>query len=214
MTITIHSDHSAAFGPARSQGDRPTCLAFAMSDLNRFHASSTMLSAEYLYRGAAARTPGWQPGDGTFLRHAIAVTAAPGLPEEVLLPYEAMEPTLPMATLPTTSDGAFYSNTFSGGTALPSAAIKAMLGQGVPVGLVIKLTPGFVYATGGLVDFSKDVFPDEYHAVIATAAGTRDSTAVDYIRIRNSWGSGWGDGGYAWLHASYVDAYTVETFRI
>lgn len=214
MTITVHSDHSAAFGPARSQGDRPTCLAFAMSDLNRFHAGSELLSAEYLYRDAATRTPGWQPGDGTYLRYAIAVTAAPGLPEEVLLPYEALEPTLPMPVLPTPSNGTFYITKFSGGAALPSAAIKSLLSQGVPVGLVVKLTPGFVYATGGYIDFSKDVFPDEYHAVVATATGTRDSTAEDYIRIRNSWGTGWGDSGYAWLHVSYVDAYAVETFRI
>jgi Papain family cysteine protease len=214
MTITVHADLSAAFGPTRSQGDRPTCLAFAMSDLNRFHAGSSVLSAEYLYRGAASKTLGWQPGDGTYLRHAIAVTAAPGLPDEGLLPYEAQEPTLPMLALPTPSDGTFYSNAFAGGAPLPSATVKAMLGKGVPVGLVIKLTPGFVYATNGLIDFSQDVFPDELHAVIATATGTRDGTSAKYIRIRNSWGAGWGDSGYAWLQTSYIDAYTVETFRI
>jgi hypothetical protein len=212
--MTVHSDITEVFGPARDQGERPTCLAFAMSDMNRFHAACEVLSAEYLYRGAAMRTTGWKPGDGTYLRHAIAVTSDTGLPGDALLPYELLEPGMPIPVLPDATTGTFYRNVFAGGKPVQAAEVKAALGQGIPVGLVLKITPEFVLAKDGFVEHSNNVFPNEFHAVIATAAATRNSDSADYIRVRNSWGAGWGDAGHAWLNAAYVNAYMVESFRI
>lgn len=214
MSIEIKSDLSEAFGLPRDQGARPTCLAFAMSDINRFHSSAPMLSAEYLYRSAAHQTPGWQPGDGTYLRHAIAVTKSPGLPEESVLPYQAAEPTLPLSALPSTGKTPFFSNLFSGGNAITAKALADQLAQGIPVGLVIKLTVEFYQPKDALVGYSPMVLPNERHAVIATAAGKHHATGEDYIRVRNSWGPRWGDSGHAWLHANYIDAHAVEAFRI
>lgn len=49
-SITVVNDLRGRFGPARDQGARPTCLAFAMSDA---HAATrngwTALSCEYLF---------------------------------------------------------------------------------------------------------------------------------------------------------------------
>src|SRR3989442_482078 len=49
-SITVAKDLRSRFGPARDQGARPTCLAFAMSDT---HAATrghwAALSCEYLF---------------------------------------------------------------------------------------------------------------------------------------------------------------------
>ena len=51
-------DLSATLGAARHQGQRLTCLAFAVSDVNRRMASAPdELSAEFIYQYAGAITP-------------------------------------------------------------------------------------------------------------------------------------------------------------
>ncbi|WP_081055584.1 MULTISPECIES: C1 family peptidase [Burkholderia cepacia complex] len=213
MSIEILHDVSAAFGPARSQGSRPTCMAFAMSDLSRFHAQSPLLSAEYLYQSAAAKTPGWKPGDGTYTKYAIVAAADPGLPVEEVLPYKQFEPTLPLAVLPLPEDSIFFRTVMKGGNISSATAVETMLAQGSPVGLVIKLTPEFMRPKAGLVDFSPKVYSGQRHAVIATAVGMHKTSSERYIRIRNSWGVDWGDSGHAWLHSDYIDTHTVDAFR-
>lgn len=213
MSIEILHDVSSALGPARSQGSRPTCMAFAMSDLSRFHAQSPVLSAEYLYQSAAIRTPGWQPGDGTYMKYAIEAAAEPGLLAEAVLPYQPLEPTLPLTALTLPPDGIFFSTVLRGGKMPNLMGIEAMLSKGSPVGLVIKLTREFMRPDAGLVNYSPMVFPGQLHAVIATAVGTHKTSLGRYIRIRNSWGMSWGDNGHAWLHVDYIDAHTVDAFR-
>jgi C1A family cysteine protease len=50
------------------------------------------------------------------------------------------------------------------------------------------------------------------HAV--AAVGYDDTAATPHLIIRNSWGSGWGEGGYGYLPYSYVDAYVVTCWLL
>lgn len=212
MTSTAQTTISGVFGAVRDQGDRPTCLAFAMSDLSKFHAGCEVLSAEYLYRGAALQTIGWQPGDGTYLSQAIAVAAGVGLPHESAFPYELEEPVLPIPVLPAGSPETHFKATFAKLGLLPAHEIAVRLAAGKPVGMIIKLTEDFFKATGGVVPFSPLVIPDERHAVIAVPAG--EAPKPGFTRIRNSWGASWGDAGHAWLHDDYVNTHTVAMFGV
>lgn len=215
MSITIHHDLSAALGPARNQGQRPTCVAFAMSDLSRYYAKSQVLSAEYLYRSAAQNTPGWTSTSGTNIAQAVAVTSAPGLPDEAFFPYQATQPTLPIPVLPVpTPPDVLYSTTFTHGTIARSTYVKTRLAAGHPVGLVIKLTMDFHRPSEGMVAYTTKVIPNQRHAIVATGYGTHDESAEDYIYIRNSWGTAWGDQGHAWVHAHYIDNHTVNAFGV
>lgn len=57
MPVQAAVDLSNSLGPARCQGQRSTCMAFAMSDLNRAASGAPeVLSAEFLYRAAGALT--------------------------------------------------------------------------------------------------------------------------------------------------------------
>ncbi len=212
MTTNGNTTVLGVFGGVRDQGDRPTCLAFAMSDLGKYHVGCDVLSAEYLYRGAALKTVGWQPGDGTYLSQAIGVAKGVGLPHESTFPYEPAEPVLPIPPLPVGSPETHFKTTFSKLGILPAADIAARLAAGEPVGMIIKLTPEFFAAAGGVIPFSPLVLPDERHAVIAVPSG--ESFKSGYTRIRNSWGNTWGDAGHAWLHDDYVNTHTVAMFGV
>jgi hypothetical protein len=212
VTITSSHDLADAFGPARHQGQRPTCLAFALSDLNRVFAKApNYLSPEYLYRSTAAQTPGWIPDKGLDLHCAVNAVGASGQPIELAMPYGPLEPTIPLEALPVFKE--LYLAKFTVDNLLADGVIAA-LAQGEPTGLVIKITQDFLNAPGGVIPFSPMVFPDKRHAVIATAVGVHDDTGEQYIRVRNSWGTAWGQAGYAWLHFGYVDAHTVSTFKV
>lgn len=42
----------------------------------------------------------------------------------------------------------------------------------------------------------------ENHAVLAVGYGTDATTGLDYVRIKNQYGSSWGDGGYIYVYLS------------
>ena len=41
-----------------------------------------------------------------------------------------------------------------------------------------------------------------YHAVVAAGLGTTDASRC--FLVRNSWGVGWGENGYAWLDEAFL----------
>ena len=98
MSITPTIDLRATHGRARQQGQRKTCLAFALSDLNGHrHSRPAQLSPEHLYREAAAHMPGWKPDGGLTLEAALRAVSAPGQALEAAVPYQDADPPLPLA---------------------------------------------------------------------------------------------------------------------
>src|SRR5690349_2580141 len=96
--------------PLREQGMRPTCMAFAFSELHQFAKTlSEHLSAEYLYRAAARRMHGWVPdAEGLSLGSGVQALAGDGQPPEVACPYRPSEPTENPPILPGLGAAAVY----------------------------------------------------------------------------------------------------------
>jgi hypothetical protein len=219
MTVIGSIDLSVGWGPSHFQGKRPTCLAFVLSDLNR-HANNVVLalSAEYLYRSAAKRMPNWQAGHGLYLAPALEAVAQPGQPTALACPYAADEPAerppnLPALPIVAASASRLYASPVQAAD-VDSAKVAAELLSGNPVGLVLKLTESFFKPVMGTIDFSNNVLDGLHHAVVAIGMGLHGTTQEPYIRIRNSWGTGWGDGGNAWLPFNYVDIHAVMAFKV
>lgn len=85
--------------------------------------------------------------------------------------------------------------------------IKEYLAQGIPVVIGAMVNRQFQQWTGGGVLNHLTYTGDEGgHAMVI--AGYDDSRAA--FRIVNSWGSGWGDGGYAWVGYDFL----VNTFCV
>ena len=194
MTITINLDHRAALGPIRDQGARPTCLSHA-STIAHEHArrSKIPLSPEYLHYFASGRSL----SKGAFFSDIVRALRNPGQPSEADCPYCSYG--RPSNWRPPTGV-----NLYRRGSNLKSAGpdeIEALLGVShVPV-LGISTphtfyspTPPWVISSAGPVR--------GLHAVVAVALGTTPTKRC--FLIRNSWGTGWGDGGHAWLDDAFM----------
>jgi hypothetical protein len=192
----------------RDQGLRPTCIAFALAELNLRAATGIIaLSPEYAYQGAACLIPAWLPGMGVPLDAALRAVSS-GQPVESDFPYQAAEPATPVPPPPTT----FH---LHGGkvvmVSLDTDVICAMLRQHRPVGIGLKLTESFYMPVDGLITFeTAALMPSVLHAVAVVGLGWKDGEA--HFLLRNSWGSSWGREGIAWVSATYVRAHALCAF--
>jgi hypothetical protein len=87
--ITPSVDLRTLFGPARNQGPRPTCLAFAASDAHAALRSGwAPLSCEYAFYHAQRRAAR-VPNQGALLSSMLDALRQDGQPEESGWPYLA-----------------------------------------------------------------------------------------------------------------------------
>ena len=202
MTATTICTIAPVFGPARDQGTRPTCLAFALSALNQNATRAPgFLSVEYLYRRAVR---GGAKSGGLTLEMGLAAARA-GQPEEAFAPYQVTDPGDALA-IPKLAPSAklYHSTLVDWGNALHG--IESALHRSVPIGLGIRITPSFLRPVGGVVAFEVGAYPSCAHAVVAVGLGTIDGAL--HVLVRNSWGECWGARGHCWLPWSYLELHT------
>jgi hypothetical protein len=201
-SITVRKDLRGRFGPARDQGARPTCLAFATSDT---HAATrepwSELCCEFLFYSAKQHdnTPPERAAKMGSVRHVLEKT---GQPLEAFWPYLDKLPSDIMNWKPSGQpDQLFTSPSKHLGDSF-QAAWDAVMG-GSPVLIGMTTSRAFSRWDGdGVIDSAEPVEPKRRHAVIGVAVGERNGTNL--LLIRNSWGKSWGHSGYAWLTERYA----------
>ena len=212
MTIDVAIDLSQNHGPARNQGNRPTCLAFALSDMNGVHNGfQGFLSPDYVYANAAILMPGWRPGDGLTLDSSLAAVQSPGQPEEQHWAYSNDEPATPLIAPPLYDP--MYAASFK--KSMPDLnEIVSCVDRGEPVGLIMNLTREFFSPEDitGIIPFTDGALPSSSHAVLVVGYGIHMVTRELHFFIRNSWGDGWGVQGHAWVSSEYINAHATNTF--
>lgn len=202
--IDIVRDLRPLFGPARDQGARPTCLAFAASDTHAgLRDGWAPLSCEFAFYAAQKRA-GRPPTSGALLSTMLDALRLDGQPDEKGWPYLAAVPADHRLWTPPATVGPLYGrNGQRDGTDLSS--ILAALDRDTPVLMLTMLSRSFFQPRGdGVVDPANDELPEpaQRHAVVAVGHGTVDGTPA--ILIRNSWGPGWGLEGHAWLAERFL----------
>jgi hypothetical protein len=203
-------DLSATLGAARHQGQRLTCLAFAVSDVNRRLAPAPdELSAEYLYQHAGAITPGWPAGGALYLAPTLIVAGKPGQPLEADFPYQAASGA--RVAVPAQPAGATMYSSGVREITRTSDVVVAELQAGNVVGLIIESTATLMTPVNGVVTFTPMILPGRAHAVVAVGLG-ETAGGAQYVRVRNSWGAKWGDQGHAWLPIEYIDLHALQAF--
>jgi hypothetical protein len=202
--ITASVDLQSLFGPARNQGPRPTCMAFAASDAHAALRSGwSPLSCEYAFYRAQQRA-GRPPAKGALLSSMLDALRQDGQPEESGWPYLAATPTDAAPWAPPAEIGPLFGR--DGEKSSPTLDnVICELDKGRPVIILLMLSRAFYYPTPqAVVDpaSGESPEPERRHAVVAVGHGTIDGRRA--ILIRNSWGLRWGEAGYGWLTERFL----------
>lgn len=199
----------------RDQGRRPTCIAFATSDLHAAVRDSTFspLSVEYLFYHACKLVAPFNPHVGVTLDQVLTAVEADGQPEEVHWPYLVQLPGDLSTYSPPSISAPIYRHAGQVVSNAPVDGIADELDNNRPSMLVFRSTLQFVLAAGGSpVAWSSTDQSLTPHAVLAVGLG--DNQAKRVVRVRNSWGAGWADSGYAWLTEEYIERTFMALVRM
>ncbi len=94
--------------------------------------------------------------------------------------------------------------------------VEDALAANLPVVLIIELTSQFEQpASDGEIALPPlTAAVGDYHAVLAIGVATNQAGTSRRLLIRNTWGPGWGAGGYGWLPLDYLIAFAVQAAAI
>lgn len=194
--MTPVADLRAVLGPIQDQGRRPTCLSFAVSAAHRGARSHPNdFSAECLH-ALSARILGTSPDDAVSPQAMGEALHSEGQVEEQVWPYGSAGPS--------PADAQKF-KAMQGRQAFDLAFLKEELCAGNPVVVALAIGEEFFTMGGQTPPLRALSSPIQgHHAVVIV--GLSDSPDGPLFLLRNSWGQGWGNEGYAWAHTGYLQA--------
>jgi hypothetical protein len=152
MTVSPAIDLSTRIGPARDQGRRPTCLAFAASDAHAaLRAAWQALSCEFAFYHAQRRG-GRSPHEGATLSDMLSALKEDGQPAEAGWPYLPAVPSDIATWVPPPSATPVFRRNGRECTGALDEVITELV-QSRPVILLMKLSAAFYKVKAdGVVD--------------------------------------------------------------
>jgi C1A family cysteine protease len=204
MSITVDIDLRSSLGPARDQGRRPTCLAFAATAAHEASRSSTeYLSVEYLFYFGVQRSHR-NPHRGLNQVSVSTALKEDGQPRESAWPYSLATPQ-PSSWHPPHITETLYKSTLVFSSRAVSEVHTLVRGS-ILVVLVVSVTTAMYGPDDQAVIRARptDTTTANRHALLAVGSG--HASDGGYLLVRNSWGPTWGDQGHAWLPDSYLAA--------
>ena len=222
--IATQVDLRAYFSPIEDQGSIGSCTAnsaVALVEYFERRATGKHVDASRLFVYKTSRNLlGWTGDTGAYLRTAMGALVLFGAPPEQFWPYDGTDPKTNKRfdAEPSAFCYAFASNfkaikylrldtpNVTGANLL--ASIKQYLAAGFPSMFGFPVYDEFMRPpTPGEIAFPK-TSSKNYGGHAIVAAGYDDNHVIGSdkgaILIRNSWGTDWGKGGYAWMTYRYI----------
>jgi hypothetical protein len=202
--ITVSVDLRHLLGPARDQGARPTCMAFAASDAHAALRDGWVpLSCEYAFYNAQRRA-GRPPDRGALFSSMLETLRGDGQPAESGWPYLPATPANDASWSPPADVGPLFGRNGEPFKPLIDQVVDE-LDHGRPGIILIMLSRAFFRPNPFAVvhpEAGEVPEPSQRHAVVAVGYGTVEGQRA--VLIRNSWGPRWGDAGHAWLTEQFL----------
>ncbi len=194
MSITIEVDYRPNLGVVRDQGERPTCLAFAATAAHEFARESTEpLSPEYLHYFSSRNST----SAGVTFSEVTQALRVEGQATEIACPY--WPGGVPNGWAPPVSVDVYrrYSRTCQASIVKLYQVLRRgcvpVLGISLPKPFLDPVEPWVLTGEGQCLGM---------HAVVAVGIGSYEGQGC--FLVRNSWGTGWGIGGHAWLSEDFI----------
>jgi C1A family cysteine protease len=192
------------------QGQTNSCVANASVGamellLNKAGRGGLDLSRMFLYFNARVVGKSQQKDEGCYINHAMAALLAHGICEERMWPF------MPSAVNVEPNQGCFENATHYEALQFartPNEAALKSLAQELPVVFGVVLPTECYQAAGktGMMPHPQDVpaqNPGGGHAMLMVGYNLDQKTYI----VRNSWGAGYGEGGYIHIPFDVIDRY-------
>jgi len=192
-------DMSGRMKPVRNQGNEGTCVAFATAAVKESEEfGEEVLSPRFIYDRVGL------PGGGAYPRDAMKVLCDEGICPESCQPYYANVNNRPCdraLELAKPNKIKAYARL----TTLEE--MKQCLVQNGPFMIAVKVTDKW-YGIGvnGVIEDGGNVVGG--HAIVFV--GYDDNTGM--VKIRNSWGTGWGQEGYGYIKYEMLMTILMDTW--
>jgi hypothetical protein len=208
--------------PISDQGETASCVGSAVADsCLRWHlveagqlAPDQKLSARYVWMSAKETDQREEyPStfleyDGTSLKAGLDVVRKWGVPLEEELPWEGGLATIPPAEFNKSARRrrimAYY-NLQQEEDRIHEW--RKWLHQSGPVLVLIAQDTNFHVCTGDLTEFAADTVNGSHAAALV-------GYTPDHFLLRSSWGTDWGDEGYARLGLDYAEQAVIESYGV
>lgn len=202
-------DHRDQQSQVRNQGDRGTCVAFAVSAAHEWvGAQIATRSPEDAMWAAHEVMPQAAQGEGTSVNYALIGLAKHDHAGEGAWPYG--EPEWRSGRTVAALE-ARNRETLPRWRRLSDQRLRTIRAELEAQNAVV-LTIGVVrrawLSIGGLIDVGHGEKVAGNHAVLVIGASETED-ADGELRIKNSWGEGWGEEGYGKIRERYLDAYGI-----
>ncbi len=208
---TVNVDWTKYYGSIKNQGNCGSCWAFSVSGSfegirNKVKSSKEPLSAQNLMdcdTGSDGCGGGMFPSPFKYLKNK-------GITSDSQYPYKARQGSCHKPKWTSMIDGWYTCSSYGKTNPCNESKFASFLSNGPASVGVDAGSYSFQHYKTGIWSYSN--CHDDNHAIIAVGYDNRDSNNK-IVKIRNSWGSSWGESGYMRIKQNDKNRHTCYTMN-